>query len=75
MLSSPSKVTATNKVVASSSSNGGPQTATLSEKTLFLGQKLTVIQGDISTIVCDAVVHPTNGGFNMTGQVGNISFD
>lgn len=45
--------------------------ATLSEKTLFLGQKLTVVQGDITTLECDAIVHPTNAGFNTTGEVGN----
>ena len=29
-----------------------------------------MVQGDISTIECDAAVHPTNGGFNTTGEVG-----
>jgi len=47
------------------------QVATLSEKTLFLGQKLTVVQGDISGVSCDAVVHPTNAAFNLTGEVGS----
>ncbi len=42
----------------------------LSEKTLFLGQKLTVIQGDLAELTVDAVVHPTNATFNMTGQCG-----
>lgn len=42
----------------------------LSEKTLFLGQKLTVIQGDISQLTVDAVVHPTNGNFSLAGQCG-----
>lgn len=42
----------------------------LSEKTLFLGQKLTVIQGDISTLSCDAVVHPTNASMYLGGEVG-----
>lgn len=37
---------------------------------LFLGQKLTVIQGDVATVVVDAVVHPTNNGFYLGGQVG-----
>lgn len=46
------------------------QLATLSEKTLFLGQKLTVVQGDISVVTCDAVVHSTDGGFTMSGEVG-----
>ena len=44
----------------------------LSEKTLFLGQKLTVIQGDLAELTVDAVVHPTNATFNMTGQCGKI---
>ena len=42
----------------------------LSEKTLFLGQKLTVIQGDISELTVDCVVHPTNASFNLTGLCG-----
>lgn len=44
--------------------------AVLSEKSLFLGQKLTVVQGDIATLECDAVVHPTNASFSMAGEVG-----
>lgn len=47
------------------------QVATVSEKTLFLGQKLTVVQGDISVVSCDAVVNPTDGAFNMAGEVGS----
>lgn len=43
----------------------------LSEKTLFLGQKLTVIQGDISELTVDCVVHPTNSSFSMAGQCGS----
>lgn len=43
----------------------------LSEKTLFLGQKLTVIQGDIAAVGADAIVHPTNSNWNMTGNCGN----
>lgn len=43
----------------------------LSEKTLFLGQKLTVIQGDIAQLTVDAVVHPTNGNFSLAGQCGS----
>ncbi len=42
----------------------------LSEKTLFLGQKLTVIQGDLAELTVDAVVHPTNATFSLTGQCG-----
>ncbi|KAG1663297.1 Core histone macro-H2A.1 [Nymphon striatum] len=42
----------------------------LKEKTLFLGQKLTVIQGDLVDIVADGIVHPTNGSFDMRGEVG-----
>ncbi|XP_033119709.1 core histone macro-H2A.1-like [Anneissia japonica] len=42
----------------------------LSEKRLFLGQKLTVIQADISSIPADVIVNPTNDNFYMGGQVG-----
>lgn len=42
----------------------------LSEKKLFLGQKLTVIQSDISTVSADAVVHPTNSNLDFLGEVG-----
>lgn len=42
----------------------------MSEKTLFLGQKLTVVQGDISAVDCDAIVHPTNATFSFSGEVG-----
>ncbi|XP_064624762.1 core histone macro-H2A.1-like isoform X1 [Lineus longissimus] len=42
----------------------------LSEKKLFLGQKLTVLQGDIVKVASDAVVHPTNASFYMGGEVG-----
>lgn len=43
----------------------------LSEKTLFLGQKLTVIQGDIATVGADCIIHPTNSNWNMTGSCGS----
>ncbi|KAJ8022457.1 Core histone macro-H2A.1 [Holothuria leucospilota] len=43
----------------------------LSEKKLFLGQKLTVIQGDISDVTVDCVVNPTNGSFFLGGEVGS----
>lgn len=47
------------------------EVATLSEKTLFLGQRLTVVKGDISAVTCDAVVNPTDGSFKLLGSVGN----
>ncbi len=43
----------------------------LSEKILDAGQKLTVIQGDISQITCDAVIHPTDGSISLSGQCGS----
>ncbi|XP_027024683.2 core histone macro-H2A.1 isoform X1 [Tachysurus fulvidraco] len=43
----------------------------LSSKSLFLGQKLQVVQADISSINSDAVVHPTNSTFHTGGEVGN----
>lgn len=42
----------------------------LSTKSLFLGQKLQVVQADISTVDSDAVVHPTNSSYYSGGQVG-----
>ncbi|XP_023212717.1 core histone macro-H2A.1-like [Centruroides sculpturatus] len=47
-----------------------PTVTVLSEKQLFLGQKLTVIQGDITDVTTDAIVNPTNNKFYMGGQVG-----
>ncbi|KAK2160739.1 hypothetical protein LSH36_127g06062 [Paralvinella palmiformis] len=41
----------------------------LSEKKLFLGQKLTVLQGDIVKVVADAIVNPTDKNFYMGGEV------
>jgi len=53
------------------SKSKGSGVTLLSEKTLFLGQKLTVIQGDIATVGADTIVHPTNANWNMTGACGN----
>ncbi|XP_041123189.1 core histone macro-H2A.1-like isoform X2 [Polyodon spathula] len=43
----------------------------LSTKSLFLGQKLQVVQADIATIDSDAVIHPTNTDLYTGGEVGN----
>ncbi|XP_023700790.2 core histone macro-H2A.1 isoform X2 [Paramormyrops kingsleyae] len=43
----------------------------LSTKSLFLGQKLQVVQADIATIDSDAVVHPTNSTYHTGGEVGS----
>ncbi|XP_066501803.1 core histone macro-H2A.1 isoform X2 [Hoplias malabaricus] len=43
----------------------------LSTKSLFLGQKLQVVQADIATIDSEAVVHPTNSNFYTGGEVGS----
>lgn len=43
----------------------------LSSKSLFLGQKLQVVQADIASIESEAVVHPTNSSFYMGGEVGS----
>lgn len=43
----------------------------LSEKKLFLGQKMTVIQGDLVKIAADVIVHPTSSSFYMGGEVGS----
>jgi len=45
-------------------------TTVVSEKTLFLGQKLSVVQGSITDVQCDAIVHPTNATFSTAGEVG-----
>ncbi|XP_020628479.1 core histone macro-H2A.1-like isoform X2 [Orbicella faveolata] len=57
---------------AAEKSGPGAGFTVLSEKTLFLGQKLTVIQGDISTVEADALVHPTNASFYLGGEVGSV---
>nr|XP_054773786.1 core histone macro-H2A.1-like [Lytechinus pictus] len=43
----------------------------LGEKKLFLGQKLTVVKGDLTEITADALVHPTNSTYAMAGEVGS----
>lgn len=53
------------------SSAQGQAYTTLSERMLAGGQKLTVVQGDISAIKCSAVVHPTNGSLSLSGQCGS----
>ncbi|XP_064398914.1 core histone macro-H2A.1-like [Halichondria panicea] len=71
---SPTKTAPKSPTKKTTAKKTGPKGATrvtvLSEKTLFLGQKLTVIQGDLAELTVDAVVHPTNATFNMTGQCG-----
>ncbi|XP_010869342.1 core histone macro-H2A.1 isoform X7 [Esox lucius] len=42
----------------------------LSTKSLFLGQRLQVVQADISTVGSEAVVHPTNSSLYTGGEVG-----
>ena len=37
---------------------------------LFILQ-LTVLQGDIAKVKCDAVIHPTNASCSLAGLVGN----
>ncbi|CAB3994377.1 core histone macro- -like [Paramuricea clavata] len=49
----------------------GPGFTLLSEKTLFLGQSMCVVQGNIAEIDVDAVVNPTNAKLNLAGEVGN----
>jgi histone H2A len=48
----------------------GQNTTVLNEKTLPLGQKLTVIKGNILDVNAEAYVHPTNSSLNLAGQVG-----
>lgn len=42
----------------------------LSEKVLSKGQKLTVMQGNIVDVTADALVHPTNSGLALAGEIG-----
>nr|XP_033782873.1 core histone macro-H2A.1 isoform X3 [Geotrypetes seraphini] len=57
---------------ADSTTEGTPDGFTvLSTKSLFLGQKLQVVQADIATIDSDAVVHPTSSDLYGGGEVGN----
>lgn len=35
---------------------------------------MTVIQGDIVGVTADAVIHPTNGQFSLTGEVGRLKY-
>ncbi|XP_064838511.1 core histone macro-H2A.1 isoform X1 [Oncorhynchus masou masou] len=57
---------------ADSTTDGTPTDGftVLSTKSLFLGQKLQVVQADISTIDSEAVVHPTNSTLYTGGEVG-----
>ncbi|XP_038860939.1 core histone macro-H2A.1 isoform X1 [Salvelinus namaycush] len=47
----------------------------LSTKSLFLGQKLQVVQADISTIDSEAVVHPTNSTLYTGGELQVVQAD
>lgn len=57
---------------ADSTTEGSPVDSftVLSTKSLFLGQKLQVVQADISIVESDAVVHPTNSSLYTGGEVG-----
>ena len=69
--SSPSKPASGRKGPGPSTPRGG--TTVLSERTLPLGQTLTVIKGSILDVKADAYVHPTNASFNLGGQVGELT--
>uniref|UniRef100_H2TEP0 MacroH2A.1 histone n=1 Tax=Takifugu rubripes TaxID=31033 RepID=H2TEP0_TAKRU len=58
---------------ADSTTEGSPGDSftVLSTKSLFLGQKLQVVQADISIVESDAVVHPTSSSFYTGGEVGS----
>ncbi|XP_058853240.1 core histone macro-H2A.1 isoform X2 [Acipenser ruthenus] len=62
------------KAASADSTTEGPPAdgfTVLSTKSLFLGQKLQVVQADIATIDCDAVIHPTNTDLYTGGEVGS----
>ncbi|EDO45515.1 predicted protein [Nematostella vectensis] len=67
---SPKKPVSSKKGRGKADKGPGDGFSVLSEKTLFLGQKLTVVQGDIAAIDADAVVLPTNAKFKLEGEVG-----
>ncbi|XP_029303187.1 core histone macro-H2A.1 isoform X2 [Cottoperca gobio] len=58
---------------ADSTTEGSPVDSftVLSTKSLFLGQKLQVVQADISIVDSDAVVHPTSSSLYTGGEVGS----
>ncbi|XP_038563888.1 core histone macro-H2A.1 isoform X4 [Micropterus salmoides] len=58
---------------ADSTTEGSPVDSftVLSTKSLFLGQKLQVVQADISIVESDAVVHPTSSSLYTGGEVGS----
>ncbi|XP_070699348.1 core histone macro-H2A.1 isoform X2 [Pempheris klunzingeri] len=58
---------------ADSTTEGSPVDSftVLSTKSLFLGQKLQVVQADISIMESDAVIHPTNSSLYTGGEVGS----
>ncbi|XP_056297798.1 core histone macro-H2A.1 isoform X2 [Pseudoliparis swirei] len=58
---------------ADSTTEGSPTGSftVLSTKSLFLGQKLQVVQADLSIVDSDAVVHPTNSSLYTGGEVGS----
>ena len=43
----------------------------LSERILPSGQKLTVLQADITDVAVDSIVHPTSNSFYLGGEVGS----
>ncbi|XP_024118590.1 core histone macro-H2A.1 isoform X3 [Oryzias melastigma] len=55
---------------ADSTTEGSPADnfTVLSTKSLFLGQKLQVVQADISIVESDAVIHPTNSSLYTGGE-------
>ena len=52
------------------SKNGGLVKVTKLLTSIFSLLQLTVIQGDVSQVEADALVHPTNATFYLGGEVG-----
>ncbi|XP_067937989.1 core histone macro-H2A.1-like [Watersipora subatra] len=63
---------ATSGTAPSGSANPSPSLPVLSEGSLFLGQKLSVLMGNISVVSAEAIVHPTNATYSTSGQVGQV---
>ncbi|KAG2456068.1 core histone macro-H2A.1 isoform X2 [Polypterus senegalus] len=67
------KSLASKSATADSTTDGTPGDGftVLSTKSLFLGQKLQVVQADIASIDSEAIVHPTNSDLYTGGEVGH----
>ncbi|RDD46936.1 Core histone macro-H2A.1 [Trichoplax sp. H2] len=68
--STPAKSNFSKKSGSSTKASKNSEVTILSEKQLFLGQKLIVTKGDITKISTDGIVHPTSSNFSHAGMIG-----